>query len=33
VRAIKGTIADVTYTGNKTLYLDADPELLKKLLR
>lgn len=33
VRAIKGTIADVTYTGNKTLYLDADPELLKKLMR
>ncbi|MGZ3695788.1 MAG: NFACT RNA binding domain-containing protein [Bdellovibrionota bacterium] len=32
VRAIKGTIAEVTYTGNKTLYLDADPEVMKKLL-
>lgn len=32
VKAIKGTIAEVTYTGNKTLYLDADPETLKKLL-
>jgi predicted ribosome quality control (RQC) complex YloA/Tae2 family protein len=33
VKAIKGTLAEVTYTGNKTLYLDADPEVLKKLLR
>jgi predicted ribosome quality control (RQC) complex YloA/Tae2 family protein len=32
VRAIKGTVAEVTYTGNKTLYLDADPEVLKKLM-
>jgi predicted ribosome quality control (RQC) complex YloA/Tae2 family protein len=33
VRAIKGTIAEVTYTGNKTLYVEADPEALKRLLR
>jgi predicted ribosome quality control (RQC) complex YloA/Tae2 family protein len=33
VRAIKGTIAEVTYTGNKTLYVESDPEELKKLMR
>jgi len=33
VRAIKGTIAEVTYTGNKTIYVEADPEELKKLMR
>lgn len=33
VRAIKGTIAEVTYTGNKTLYVEADPEAIKKLMR
>ena len=33
VRAIKGTVAEVTYTGNKTLYVDADPDALKKLMR
>lgn len=33
VKAIKGTLAEVTYTGNKALYLEADPELLKKILR
>ena len=33
VRAIKGTPAEVTYTGNKTLYVEADPEELKKLLK
>jgi predicted ribosome quality control (RQC) complex YloA/Tae2 family protein len=32
VRAIKGTIAEVTYTGNKTIYVEADPELLRKLM-
>lgn len=32
VKAIKGTVAEVTYTGNKTLYLEADPEVLKKLM-
>lgn len=33
VRAIKGTLAEVTYTGNKTLYVEADPEALKRLLK
>jgi predicted ribosome quality control (RQC) complex YloA/Tae2 family protein len=33
VRAIKGTLAEVTYTGNKALYVEADPEALKKLMR
>lgn len=33
VKAIKGTIAEVTYTGNKALYVEADPDSLKKLLR
>lgn len=33
VRAIKGTFAEVTYTGNKTLYLEADPEALKKIMK
>jgi predicted ribosome quality control (RQC) complex YloA/Tae2 family protein len=33
VRAIKGTLAEVTYTGNKTLYVEADPEAIKKLMR
>jgi predicted ribosome quality control (RQC) complex YloA/Tae2 family protein len=33
VRAIKGTLAEVTYTGNKTLYVEADPEQLKKIVR
>jgi predicted ribosome quality control (RQC) complex YloA/Tae2 family protein len=33
VKAIKGTLAEVTYTGNKALYVEADPEMLKKLLR
>lgn len=33
VRAIKGTFAEVTYTGNKTIYVEADPEALKKLMR
>lgn len=33
VKAIKGTLAEVTYTGNKALYLEADPESLKKILR
>lgn len=33
VKAIKGTVAEVTYTGNKTLYLEADPETLKKLMK
>lgn len=33
VRAIKGTLAEVTYTGNKALYVEADPEVLKKLMR
>ena len=32
VKAIKGTLAEVTYTGNKTLYVEADPEVLKKIL-
>ena len=32
VRAIKGTLAEVTYTGNKTLYVEADPEALKRLM-
>lgn len=33
VRAIKGTLAEVTYTGNKTLYVEADPEALKKIMK
>ncbi len=33
VRAIKGTLAEVTYTGNKTLYVEADPEVIKRLMR
>lgn len=33
VRAIKGTLAEVTYTGNKTLYVEADPEELRKIMR
>ncbi len=33
VRAIKGTLADVTYTGNKTLYVESDPEALKRLMK
>jgi predicted ribosome quality control (RQC) complex YloA/Tae2 family protein len=33
VRAIKGTIAEVTYTGNKTLYVESDPEVIRKLMR
>lgn len=33
VRAIKGTLAEVTYTGNKTLYVEADGEKLKKILQ
>lgn len=33
VRAIKGTFAEVTYTGNKTLYVEADPEELKKIMK
>jgi predicted ribosome quality control (RQC) complex YloA/Tae2 family protein len=33
VKAIKGTIAEVTYTGNKSLYVEADPDSLKRLLR
>lgn len=33
VRAIKGTLADVTYTDNKTLYLEADAQIVRKLLR
>lgn len=33
VKAIKGTLAEVTYTGNKALYVEADPEVLKKLMR
>ena len=33
VRAIKGTLAEVTYTGNKTLYVEAEPDSLKKLMR
>jgi predicted ribosome quality control (RQC) complex YloA/Tae2 family protein len=33
VRAIKGTLAEVTYTGNKALYVEADPDCLKKLMR
>lgn len=33
VRAIKGTLAEVTYTGNKALYVEADADLLKKILQ
>jgi predicted ribosome quality control (RQC) complex YloA/Tae2 family protein len=33
VKAIKGTLAEVTYTGNKALYVEADSEVLKKILR
>ncbi len=33
VRAIKGTVAEVTYTENKALYVEADPDALKKLMR
>lgn len=33
VKAIKGTLAEVTYTGNKALYVEADADLLKKLLK
>ncbi len=32
VRAIKGTLAEVTYTGNKTLYLHADPKAIRDLV-
>ena len=32
VRAIKGTFAEVTYTGNKTIYVEADPDALKRLM-
>lgn len=30
VKAIKGTLAEVTYTGNKTLVVTPDPELVKR---
>ena len=33
VRAIKGTLAEVTYTENKTLYVESDAEVLKKIIR
>ena len=33
VKSIKGTQADVTYTDNKTLYVEADGAVLRKLLR
>ena len=33
VKAIKGTLAEVSYTDNKTLYVEADSEVIKKLLR
>jgi len=33
VKPIKGTLAEVTYTGNKTLYVEADAEALKKILK
>ncbi len=33
VKAIKGTLAEVTYTGNKALYVEADADVLKKILR
>lgn len=33
VKAIKGTFSEVTYTGNKALYVEADPDSLKKLMR
>jgi predicted ribosome quality control (RQC) complex YloA/Tae2 family protein len=32
VKAIKGTLADVTYTGNKTLYLHADAQMIRDLI-
>jgi predicted ribosome quality control (RQC) complex YloA/Tae2 family protein len=32
VRAIKGTLSEVTYTANKTLLLELDQELLKRVL-
>jgi predicted ribosome quality control (RQC) complex YloA/Tae2 family protein len=33
VKPIKGTVAEVTYTDNKTLYVKADSEVIKRLLR
>lgn len=33
VRAIKGTLAEVTYTGNKTLYVEADPDAIRKIMK
>lgn len=33
VKPIKGTQADVTYTDNKTLYVESDVEVIKRLLR
>lgn len=33
VRAIKGTPAEVTYTDNKTLYVESDPAVVRKLLQ
>ena len=33
VKAIKGTIAKVTYTANKSLVVDSDPSLMKKVLQ
>lgn len=33
VKPIKGTLAEVTYTGNKTLYVEADAEQIKKLMQ
>lgn len=33
VRAIKGTLAEVTYTGNKTLYVEADPDAVRKIMK
>ena len=33
VKPIKGSISKVTYTGNKSLIVDSNPELMKKILR
>lgn len=32
VKPIKGTVADVTYTGNKTLYVEADAKVIRELV-
>lgn len=33
VKAIKGTLSEVSYTGNKTIYVESDPEILRKILK